>query len=147
MGRPRTPTKIHELSGAFLKDPQRRADRAGEPVDARPLGDPPDYFDEKMVAAWLDVVEMAPAGVLAAADRGLVESAARMLEEIRQLETDVVTKDGQVVTIRKPVAASELNAFLRCLTEMGLTPAARSKVKLPGTAAAKSGFDALGPPN
>jgi hypothetical protein len=56
-----------ELTGAFKKDPQRRASRAHEPRPSSPLGDPPEKFDDNEKAMWLELAQIAPAKVLTGA--------------------------------------------------------------------------------
>jgi hypothetical protein len=41
MSRPRTPTAVLELRGAFKEHPERARERAGEPRPTEPLGEPP----------------------------------------------------------------------------------------------------------
>ena len=115
MSRPRTPTAIQELKGAFRKDPQRR--RPDEPEHNGPLGPPPSGFrdDAELLAIWDELESMVPARVLAKADRWLVELACRTMRDVRH---------GQAL-------ASERNLLLSCLSRMGLTPADRSKIAVP----------------
>lgn len=56
MGRPRKPTKILELSGAFKKDPQRKEARASEPVFPSGAIEPPDWLDMDAREIWSQVV-------------------------------------------------------------------------------------------
>lgn len=113
MARPRTPTAIQELKGAFKKDPQRR--RSNEPEYNGPLGAPPDSFDEELAGIWHELESMAAANVLAQSDRWLVELACRTMRDVRK---------GSAL-------ASERNLLLSCLSRMGLTPADRSKIAVP----------------
>jgi hypothetical protein len=113
MARPRTPTAIQELKGAFKKDPQRRRDQ--EPEHNGPLGAPPPGFDDELTAIWYELDGMVAARVLAKSDRWLVELACRTMRDVRK---------GQAL-------ASERNLLLSCLSRMGLTPADRSKIAVP----------------
>jgi hypothetical protein len=113
MARPRKPTPLLELTGAFQKDPQRA--RPHEPKPAGPLGDPPVDFDEVLTALWGELVRMVPANVLTVSDRWLVELACRTMRDVKQ---------GKAL-------ASEKNLLLACLSRMGLTPADRSKIAVP----------------
>lgn len=143
MARPRTPTAVLKAKGAYIKHPERKRERAAEPVDLRPLGDPPEDLQPDQLRAWLEVVDMAVAGVLTHADRGTVELAARSLASLRERFLDVPTKDG-VVTINKPFDSKAAAALMRCLVEMGLTPVSRSKVQVvKDDKQPASGFDAL----
>lgn len=58
MGRTRTPTNVLDARGAFDKHPERRKERADEPVDERPLGDPPKGLSVDEVEAWHELVDM-----------------------------------------------------------------------------------------
>ena len=115
MARPRTPTAIQELKGAFKKDPQRA--RSDEPKSNGPLGAPPLGFNEdpELQATWHELEGMVAARVLSKADRWLVELACRTMRDVRR---------GQAL-------ASERNLLLSCLSRMGLTPADRSKIAVP----------------
>ena len=115
MARPRTPTAVLELKGAFKKDPQRRQTREGEPEANGPIGTPPPNFDEELIAIWHELVGMVPAKVLATSDRWTVELACRMMQLLR----------------KGAFRAAELNILLTCLSRMGLTPADRSRIAVP----------------
>lgn len=143
MGRPRTPTALLESRGAYTRHPERREQRALEPVDTRPLGDCPGDFTEAEEKAWRDLLTAAPSGVLKEADRPLVEMAAKAYAAVREREMSVVTKDGIILTVDKPFDAKAHAALFRYLTEMGLSPVSRSKVKVDKPPAAASGFDKL----
>jgi hypothetical protein len=61
---------------------------------------------------WAEIVSNSASGVLTSADRVLVEAAARVLSKFR----------------REWLTGSELTFFRGCLTELGWTPASRSRV-------------------
>lgn len=113
MARPRKPTAVLELTGAFKKNPQRK--RIHEPQPSGSVGEPPVDFDDYLKALWRDLVRMVPAGVLTISDRWLVELACRTMRDV---------KKGQAL-------ASERNLLLSCLSRMGLTPADRSRIAIP----------------
>lgn len=113
MARPRTPTNVLELRGAFDKDPQRR--REDPRVDAG-LGDPPAYFDDGECAIWAEIAESAPEGVLSKSDRLCVEMLVPLIVRLRN---------------REPMKAAERAFMLSTLTRMGCTPADRSRVAAP----------------
>jgi len=112
MPRPRKPTKAHELSGAYAKNPQRRNSRAREPHVEGGLGECPQFLDTNQKVCWAEIVEQAAKGVLTRSDRVIVELAARLLTVIRYGE---------------PTAADYTQARA-CLQQLGMTPAARSLV-------------------
>lgn len=115
MPRPRKPTNLLILSGALDHDRKRYSDRAGEPVDDRPLGPPPEKIRAPVRAAWLEIERLAP--WLVFADRLAVEIAARLLVFVRAAGMGGAT----------PGHISRLQAALGAL---GLTPADRSKVSM-----------------
>lgn len=116
MAGPRTSTAILELRGAFKNHPGRRLERAGEPVTAEPVGTPPEGLDDACKAAWNELVDIAPAGVLCRFDRVALEIAAVLLAQFRASPSDFpVTK------------LSRLNALLG---QFGMTPSDRSKVSI-----------------
>lgn len=112
MARPRKPTNVLHLAGAFRKNPQRLAARANEPKPGAPLGDPPTWMDARERECWHWIADRCPPGVLTNADEGALELAAEM---------------RALVVKRK--ADGETRRLLKALyTELGMTPASRSKV-------------------
>jgi hypothetical protein len=75
-GRPRTPSNVLELKGAWKKDPQRRR----EPVAAAGAFNrqPPAHLPQECVRAWHWLVEQIPPGVLTASDHASMEAMARV---------------------------------------------------------------------
>jgi hypothetical protein len=114
MARPRKPTALLELNGSLSHNPGRHANRAGEPFDPRPLGDPPLHLDPPQRAAWGEIERIAPPGVLCHGDRLIVELAAVLLAQFRA--AGAMFPDGR------------LRRLESVLGQLGLTPAARSKV-------------------
>ena len=114
MPRPRLPTDRLELTGAFAKNPQRRAVRAGEPRPTVPLGDPPRQLDRAQSAVWRELAGLAP--WLTAADRIALELTARLLVTLRANDGLPAPHHAQLVAL---------------LTRLGLTPADRSKINAP----------------
>jgi hypothetical protein len=110
MPRPRTPTEVLEISGAFDDQPGRRRPPALGSLD--PIGDPPAWMDPEAATYWREVVSEAAPGVLTAADRGVVEILAHLRAKTRRCEA----------------STAETGLMLRGLIECFLTPASRSKV-------------------
>jgi hypothetical protein len=80
MSRPRTPTAVLELRGAFKAYPERARERAGEPRPTEPLGEPPGRLKSHEKAAWR---EMAKHGFwLTSADQFMVQIAASLRDSI-----------------------------------------------------------------
>jgi hypothetical protein len=55
MGRPRTPTAVLKLRGAFINHPSRGRDREFEPRIATGLPAPPQYLESGPAAMWLAI--------------------------------------------------------------------------------------------
>lgn len=116
MARPRTPTEVLELRGSFDKHPERRKERAGEPMVSAPLGPPPAHLRPSQRAAWLELERIA--WWLTEADRPIVELTAILLGGLRDLGPSL--PDAKIRRLES------------CLSSLGLTPVARSKVSVPG---------------
>ena len=115
MARPRTPTKVLDMRGSFKAHPERKAEREGEPEIEEPIGDPPKSLKVAEKKLWIEIIEVLPEGVLTAADRWNLEIACRMMYKLRKADAN----------------AGEIGILQKCLSNMGLTPADRSKVKMP----------------
>ena len=113
MSRPRKPTKVLELNGAFERNPQRRKAREHEPQPTGPLGDPPAHLDEAQQARWGEIAGWAP--WLTETDRPLVESTCRLWMRIRSADAK----------------SMEYAMFTANLSKLGMTPVDRSKVQMP----------------
>jgi phage terminase small subunit len=113
MARPRTPTELLELKGTFTKNPSRK--REIGPKSDRGLGQVPRHLTEAEADCWREVVANSAACVLTSADRVLVELVARLLAKMR----------------RDWLTGAEIGTLKSCLTELGWTPASRSKVATP----------------
>ena len=124
MGRPRTPTEILELRGAYRKDPQRR--RPVGPKSEKELGQPPSHLTKLEVTCWNELERNIIAGVLTSAERWTVEIASRLMARLR---TDWLT-------------GAEFAQLSKALSSLGMTPADRSKVHVEATKQA-SPFDEL----
>lgn len=152
MGRPRTPTSILALKGAFRKNPNRK--RPDEPKESRPLGDPPGRIPANCIPYWQEIVDMVSGGVLTYRDRWAVEIAARMMEKFSR-QTDAQTilelaregelsaEDIKALASREAISASEINLLNRMLAAMGMTPADRSKLSVPVNEKPANRFAAL----
>lgn len=114
MARPRKPTRILELTGAFRKNPQRRKQREAEPQPPAGLGAAPADLSDAERTCWERIAAEAPEGVLTSADRSYVRSAAILmaLEDAREINT----KDrGQLHKL---------------LADFGMSPRGRSYIKV-----------------
>lgn len=110
-GRPRLPEAVAKATGAAVKDPQRFRGRK-EPKVAK-LGDPPKRLSDDEAEAWRTLAEEIP--WLGASDRSVVAVAARL---IARFNADDLTVGG-------------MTELRQIMTQLGGTPAARSKVHAP----------------
>ena len=115
MGRPCKPTAILTLNGYFKKHPDREQQRRNEPIPSGPLGDPPSHFSTSQREIWTELARDAPANVLTNADRWISEIACVLMAKWRTGEA----------------SAGEMTLLMRCLRQMGVTPSARSSVRVP----------------
>jgi hypothetical protein len=111
MARPRTPSNILELRGAFKKNPQRRREDApgAGPVDFKP----PEHLPTDVAPAWRWVCARLPKIVISSSDEIAIEAAARLLAEVWSQRRP------------EPRLYAELRAWLR---ELGMTVQARAKI-------------------
>ena len=112
MARPRTPTAELEARGGFLKHPERKSARAGEPKPTGELGDPPEELNRDEKKVWREVAALIPPGVAKNSDRIAMELIACLLGKFR----------------RNRASVGEINQLLSLLAKMGMTPADRSRV-------------------
>lgn len=117
MARPRKPTNVLELKGAFNHNPDRGRARENEPEPEAPISDAPGYFNEVQAEAYRELVRKAHRGVLCDADSVAVEAGAVLLARLR--------------TSTEEFTAGEFGRLEAILGKLGMTPADRSKVSAP----------------
>lgn len=117
MARPRTPSNVLDLRGAFKKDPKRKR------VDARGKRglekDPPTHLDQEFVVAWRYIVERLPMITVYDCDEVAVEMAARCLAGIWKLGA---------TGLMSPTFKSLNGSLLQYLNQLGMTPRARTQI-------------------
>lgn len=118
-GRPRKPTKLLELSGAFKHDPARALDRAEEPQPDGPIGDPPRLMSARAKKIWIEYVPVAPPGVLFTSDRNAFEQFCELYARARSKRFLVDNK--------------ELMRLEAMYARFGMTPADRTRIKVAPT--------------
>lgn len=128
MARPRTPSNVLELRGAYKRHPERREERAGEPEPQGEIGPAPAHLDEMARQCWEEVVSIAPIGVLGDCDRLHLEVVAELLALKRTVGIEAID----------PAKLNRLDAMLG---KLGLNPADRSKVKVAKTGTSANPFD------
>lgn len=114
MARPRTPSNVLELRGAFKKDPQRR--RVNEP---KPIGEIGGYCagstDSKEI--WNEIVAYCAPNVLTVSDRMALEIATQYMSQFRVDPTNFSNE--------------RVRALIGLLSKFGMTPSDRAKLSIP----------------
>lgn len=114
MPRPRLPTAVLELKGAYKVNPGRRRARTNEPVVSGEVGEPPAHLDKPQAALWRD---LAGYGTwLTAADCMMLEVAVVMFARFRAGELE----------------GARISKLITALSKLGFTPTDRSRVQAPG---------------
>ena len=111
MGRPKTPTNVLELRGAFKKDPQRKRDLEPE-GNSSFSKEPPKHLSASQKKIWKEIILLIPAGVLTGSDLIHVEIVTCLLTEFRE-------SNGSIDTARITRLTSEMG-------KLGLNPSARA---------------------
>ena len=118
MPTPLKPSKVHEISGAFKKNPQRAEERGSEWQPAGPLGDPPAEFlnpnsptAAQHLALWNELVAQTIDGLLTCADRWLMEM---LVKDFRKVRNGTAT-------------SAEKTLVRNMLQDIGLTPPGRAR--------------------
>ena len=115
MARPRKPTNVLQMKGAFKKNPGRK--RASEPVPTGGIGPAPEALSKRQRTIWDEIVAICPPGVLGNTDRIALEALVRLLEEFRH---NYVEFPG-----------SRMSQLVSLMGRFGLTPSDRSKIIVP----------------
>lgn len=110
-GRPRLPDAVAKATGATAKNPQRFTGR-GEPKVSG-LGSPPQRLSPEEQCAWRTLAEEIP--WLGSSDRQVVAVACRLIARFDANDLSI----GGMTELRQ------------IMTQLGATPAARSKVAAP----------------
>jgi len=131
MPRPRKPTKVLEMQGAYKANPQRKKERVNEPKPDTDIGNPPRGFTAAQKKIWQEMIDITPDGVITRMDRFILEVVSVMLCRFREAYT------GR----GKPLQSSEYGILMRALTSLGMTPADRSKVLVPPEKTEDDGWD------
>jgi len=113
MARPRLPTALLQLRGAFKHDPSRLRARQHEPIVTTALPEPPPNLPKPARLAWLEI--KSNGFWLTSADRFLVQIAATLMARYRFEEM----KSGDV------------SLLIGVLSKIGFSPKERGSMKLP----------------
>jgi phage terminase small subunit len=124
----RKPTAVLEAAGAFKLNPDRGRDRALEPQGVGELGGPPDWLQPELVNIWLELSAVLPKGVGTATDRQAFSVLCRYTVEQRTLGM---------------LESKDASQYLKLLSVFGMTPADRSRIKLPPQVEEENAFAGL----
>ena len=113
MPRPRTPTAVLALRGAFKRNPNRLAERKYEPIVSTPLPEPPKRLPRPVRDMWLDM--KSHGHWLTSADRFLVEIAAAFMARYQSDE----------------LKSAEVSLLIGLLGKIGFSPKERGSMNLP----------------
>ena len=125
-GRPRKPTKVHELSGAYKRNPQRRPKNEPQP-EGKFDPEPPRHLMHLEKECWRQLVAAIPPQVATTADTMLIEQTSILM---------AMSRIGSVV----PMKSSDRGLLLRCLSQLGCTPVDRSKIIVPDAPKGENAF-------
>lgn len=114
MARPRKPTAVLELKGAFKKDPARGKARVNEPKPDGSVGDPPTELGDAEKKLWRELAEVGT--WLTNGDRLILEIACRLMVLFRLNQID----------------GGGISKLITALSKLGFSPTDRSKVNAPG---------------
>ena len=85
-----------------------------EPKPKGPIGNPHEALGPEELKTWNQLIDECPLGVLTSADRALLTVASILLTSVHTRQADT----------------KKIGLLLRCLVELGMTPASRSKVQV-----------------
>lgn len=135
-GRPRKPTNILHLSGAFKKNPKRGKARAGEPKLAKGIGEPPSWLDTAGVEEWWRIVpDLEAAGVTSRVEATALgcycQAVSRLLKAEAEIFRDGITIMSESGLKKHPavnIARESMLVIRAFASDFGMNPASRSRV-------------------
>ena len=135
-GRKPLPTQVKQIKGTL----QPCRTNYHEPVPEGLLVEPPDYMPEGAKAAWRYALECAPPTLIRKLDMSVLEIWACAADLYRQAQAGIgktgllVKAPHSGVPMQSPylaIANKQAQIMTKAATEMGFTPASRSRVALP----------------
>jgi len=137
-GRKPLPVAVKKIKGTL----QKCRTNAKEPRPQGGLGEPPEYMSEIAKEAWTYAVQNAPPGLLSSLDATVLERWANCAGLYREALAKINRSGVSGMIIKTPsgiLRRSPLMDVIRDLaqemkgyeTEMGFTPASRSRVQVP----------------
>lgn len=146
MARPRKPTAVKRLQGTL----QKCRTNPNEPIPNTPIDrfEPPVFFTETQRDLWIFAISQMPSGMLSGLDFGIFSRWCIMYDQFVELtksvnENGAVMYDEMGVPFANPLVntLNKLAVSLRGIeTELGFTPASRSKVSLVSKEESKNKF-------
>ena len=151
-GRKPKPTAVKKASGALRKNPKRANKREPSPPTGWPdcplyvKKDKPAHEHWKWLCKTLDEMH-----VLSKADLAVLEMAAVTYARWRELDVIIaganvseISGRGSVITRPEAVQVHKhADRYLKLISELGLTPSSRSRIKVDKQEHAQSGFEQL----
>jgi P27 family predicted phage terminase small subunit len=139
-GRKPVPISVHRARNTFRRG--RHASRAVEPVAPGCLGEPPEHLTPSQQEHWRHVVANAPANILRPVDCGALTAYVIALDQHRQAAVmqakidqgaalPLLSKAKDGTPIPSPylrVMHKAADVMLRCASELGFTPIARTRL-------------------
>lgn len=121
MARPRKPTAVLELVGAFKHNPDRAASRVNEPKPTKSsIKTPPVWMTEPQKKCYAEILRRAHPGVCMEPDTNHVQIVACLMAQF-QVDPDAMPPP-------------RVAALLAGLGKLGMNPSDRSRVQAPGSA-------------
>ncbi len=153
MSKRRLPSAVRNLRGSTKNHPERENKR--EPKPKKAVGIYPRYLPKEGKELWDDLIDSMPDGVYFRSDRPVMIQACSLWAQFKQsirarklaieigaLEGalgDKADDDPKVLKLRAQLApisdvrwgTRDQSSLIRCLGELGASPAARQKVEVP----------------
>ena len=139
-GRKPLPTTVKKIKGTL----QKCRTNLREPKPQGDLVEPPEYMSDGAKSAWRYALECAPPHLLTRMDMSVLEVWACAADLYRKAQTQI-SKTGMLVKapnsgvpMQSPylaIANKQAQIMTKAATEMGFTPASRSRITLPTEAA------------
>lgn len=132
-GRKPTPTVLKVRAG----NPGKRPLNQNEPQPRADLAAPPQWLTDRQKATWLEVIDLAPSGLLKDVDAS-VFTVWVVAFDLYQEASDKLARTGMLIKAPKTgvpmqspylaIVNRQAQIMMRAVAEMGFTPASRSRV-------------------
>ena len=152
-GRNPKPTALKRLDGNPGKRPLPEPGQEAEPEKLVALGEPPEMLGEYGCAEWTRVGPiLIDLGLLTSADLVTFTSYCMTVQTLIEARKDIaengMTIEGKYGKVRNPALATfsaATTAIIQFAGQFGLSPAARTRIRLPGDDKTPSLAELLGP--